>query len=466
MNTSSFTFRLIALVGLLTFVAVQFFLIYNNYQISEEHFFSKEKELIDNEYSKSIVNDRIFPGGLPIIDHIYYRERDTLEKLYYSDKKAFKQQSQIMVDSIFTGLIRNNNLDSVLNSIIKIKYKIANDYKYAIVISKFDISFKRSQYIQLYPYISGSKSIERIGGTLSILNPNNCVTSLTVSSIADKSNRIGFKLYIEPANKIWGILKKMMPMFLLSLASIIIIVSLFAITINNWLKQKKLAEMQTDFINSISHEFNTPLTAIIIANKTLQNDKMVPQSEILKSITDIIQRQTSRLDALFKQTLQTTKTNQSFLNKQEEHINQLVKKIVDDYKINIHENTTIDLHSNVQKGTTVSLDTFWFTTMLQNLMDNGIKYNSNTQKRIEISLEQLDHALLLHVKDNGIGMEKKTIKKTFQKFYRHNEKSTKAGGLGLGLFYVQECVRLHGWDINVESNIGIGSEFIVTLCKK
>lgn len=61
MKTTSFTFRFIALIGLIIFIAVQFFLIYNTYQINEEHFFSKEKETIDNEYSKSIVNDRVFP---------------------------------------------------------------------------------------------------------------------------------------------------------------------------------------------------------------------------------------------------------------------------------------------------------------------------------------------------------------------------------------------------------------------
>lgn len=377
----------------------------------------------------------------------------------------FKQNSKTMMHIMFAELTRKNNLDSVLHQILNVKYKISDNYKYAIVINKFDISFKRNQYIQLYPFSKDSKSFERIGGTLPNPNPNNRITALTVSSIADKSIRIGFQLYIETSSKTWGILKKMMPMFLLSLASIVTIVSLFIITVNNWLKQKKLAEMQFDFINSISHEFNTPLTAIIVANKTLQNEKTIPQSENLKSLTDIIQRQTARLNGLFQQTLRTTKANQSFLHKQEENINQLVGKIVNDYKTNINEQTTIHVSSDVPDAKTLTLDVFWFTTMLQNIIDNGIKYNNNMERRIDISLSSssLNNNVLLHIKDNGIGMSSNTIKKIFDKFYRYNDKQTKAGGLGLGLFYVQECVRLHEWTIDVVSNIGTGSEFIVTL---
>lgn len=463
MKTTSLTFRIIALIGLLIFVTVQFFLIYNTYRINEEHFFSKEKEIIDNEYSKSITNDRVYPGGQAIIDSFYLRNRDSLERLYPHSPKEFSELSQSMMDSIFTSLIKHNNLEKKLDTIIKIKYKLANNYKYALVVKKFDITFQKNQYIQLYPFFKNAQSFERIGGSLPNPNSTNLITSLTVSSASDKSYRITFQLYIESSNKTWLILKKMMPTFLLSIASIITIVSLFAITINNWFKQKKLAEMQFDFINSISHEFNTPLTAIIIANKTLQNDKVFSQTEKLKSMTDIIQRQTTRLSGLFQQTLRTTKSNQSFLNKRKENIQQVTEKIINDYKTNLNKNTTITFQSYIDHDSTLEMDNFWFTTMLQNLIDNGIKYNNSELKEIDITLYDRNEHIILKIKDNGIGMAQEITKKIFQKFYRYNDKTTKAGGLGLGLFYVRECTQLHGWDIDVESNIGKGSEFIVTL---
>ncbi|PZP40882.1 MAG: hypothetical protein DI598_18920, partial [Pseudopedobacter saltans] len=334
MKPTSFRFRTVALIGLLVFITVQFFLIYNTYRVNLEHFFIKEKNIINDEYSKAVTNDLLFPGGRAIIDTFYFRNRNHLDSLHLKNQMEFKKASRQMMDSILNALIKGNTIKPILDSIIKIKYKLANDYKYALILKEFDISFKKNNYIQLFPYGDSSNYKQIVGGHLLKLLPSDQVTSLTISSANDKSTKIIFQLYIQPSNKTWTILKTMMPTFLLSLASIVSIVSLFFITVNNWFKQKKLAEMQTDFINSISHEFNTPLTAIIIANKTLQNEKMIPQSEKLKPITDIIQRQTTRLNSLFKQTLNITKANKAFLNKQPEKIAKKKKKIVNDYKIN------------------------------------------------------------------------------------------------------------------------------------
>lgn len=463
MKLTSLTFKILALIGLLIFITVQFFLIYNTYQINEERFFSKERELIDAAYSKSIINDRVYPGGQGIIDTILNNNKDSLEKLYYKNKKAFHQLSHHVIDTIFHNLNRRNNMDSILDNILRVKYNISSKYKYALVVNKFDISFRNNQYIPLFPFSHNDSIYHRVGGSLSQLNPTNRITSLTVSSIEPKSIRIGFQLYLETSNKTWGILKRMMPMFLLSIASIITIATLFAFTTNNWLKQKKLAEMQTDFINSISHEFNTPLTAIIIANKTLQNEKLIPPTETIKSLTSIIQRQTTRLNGLFQQTLRITKADQSFINKQEENIHQLISKIIADYKTHTNDNTTINFTSKISETKLVNVDIFWFTTMLQNIMDNGLKYNNNVEKHIDITLSAHYEDIILKIKDNGIGMTAHTIKKIFNKFYRHNPKDSRAGGLGLGLFYVQECIYLHGWKIKVESIVGKGSEFIVHL---
>lgn len=463
MKPTSLTFRITALVGLLVFITVQFFLIYNAYRVNLEHFFTKEKDIINREYSKAIINDRLFPGGQAIIDTIYLKNRDKLDSLYQNNKKEFSRNSRLMMDSIIDSLRKGNTIKPILDSIVKIKYKLANNYKYALILKEFDISFKKNQYTQLFPYENLNPNKQIIGGNLSGIYPSDLVTSLSISSPNDKSNRIIFQLYIQASNKTWTILKTMTPTFLLSLASMVTIVSLFFITVNNWFKQKKLAEMQTDFINSISHEFNTPLTAIIIANKTLQNEKMIPQSEKLKSITDIVQRQTTRLNSLFKQTLNITKANKSFVNKQQENIVPLIEKIVNDYKTNLNESTSVEFDTNISSDLRIRIDTFWFTTMLQNIMDNGIKYNRNPMKTIEINLSCQGGNILLSIKDNGIGMSSNTIKNIFNKFYRHNNKSSQEGGLGLGLFYVRECIKLHNWEINVESELGIGSEFIVTL---
>ena len=100
-----------------------------------------------------------------------------------------------------------------------------------------------------------------------------------------------------------------------------------------------------------------------------------------------------------------------------------------------------------------------------NLIDNVIKY-SNDVPVVKIELTEVGNNVFLHIKDQGIGIDKESQRKLFDKFYRvstgdvHNVK-----GFGLGLFYVKNICLAHGWNIQVQSEPGEGSEFIITIPK-
>jgi two-component system phosphate regulon sensor histidine kinase PhoR len=111
----------------------------------------------------------------------------------------------------------------------------------------------------------------------------------------------------------------------------------------------------------------------------------------------------------------------------------------------------------------ISSDKMHLTNIISNLVDNAIKY-SEEAPNIEISLKRENKKLLLSVRDHGIGIRKEHLKKIFDKLYRiptgnlHNVK-----GFGLGLSYVKAIAGLHGWDINVKSKFGEGSEFTLVI---
>src|SRR5690606_31566663 len=134
--------------------------------------------------------------------------------------------------------------------------------------------------------------------------------------------------------------------FVLALFAIGCVVSIYYVTYRNWLRQKKLAEMKSDFVNSITHEFNTPLSTIIVANKNMQNENILANAENIKPLTKIIERQSFRLQKLFDQVMDITTMDDSTLQKEPYELNQLLNEIITDYNVKLSvQNTAIILNA-------------------------------------------------------------------------------------------------------------------------
>jgi two-component system phosphate regulon sensor histidine kinase PhoR len=96
-----------------------------------------------------------------------------------------------------------------------------------------------------------------------------------------------------------------------------------------------------------------------------------------------------------------------------------------------------------------------------------VKYNDHAQKEITLSIVPQHEGLELIIQDNGIGMNANTQRHIFEKFYRHQPRLSKpTKGLGLGLYYVKQCIDTHGWKIRVQSEPGAGSTFIISIPTK
>ncbi len=101
--------------------------------------------------------------------------------------------------------------------------------------------------------------------------------------------------------------------------------------------------------------------------------------------------------------------------------------------------------------------------MIYNMLDNSIKYNVSARKEIKLWIDQNNTNISVSIKDNGIGMNKKTTKNIFEKFYRGDNNPIHASGLGLGLFYVKQCLEAHGWAIEINSTEQVGCELIILI---
>jgi two-component system, OmpR family, phosphate regulon sensor histidine kinase PhoR len=473
MKLSINRYILISIFCVIILAVVQFILVYNTYELKNERFYFTEKGAIRNSYSKLIKNDKLFPGGEKIIDSFLLPNMSHLALMYDTDRRGFSGEIQKITDSLLQTLRKKESMQVFLTDFKRHKH-LKDSFTYALMIESLSLYLGKNEYVNIYdltenPFLIKSciheKEGIRIGGTLSDLNEQNKVIGLTITGSQPNSYRIGFRLYVEPLSRKITILSQMVITFLLSLASILFIVFLFLITFRNWLKQKKLSEMKSDFINNITHELNTPLAAIIVANKNLQNEKILEKKENIRPLTEVIERQSERLKRLIDEVMEIVTTEKIVLKKKEYSVNDLLDEILLDYRLQLTEtDMSLDFNKKALKDN-VNLDKFHFTTMMMNILGNGIKYNDKKEKKLSVVTENSTEGdLQIRISDNGIGMSPETISHIFEKFYRNsNPNIVQVKGLGLGLYYARQSAAAHNWNIKVESKLGTGSSFVIIL---
>lgn len=473
MQQSKSVYIVIAVLSFIVLASVQIYLIFNMFKLQNEQYYIPEKRILKEAYESAISNDNLFPGAGRIVDRYIEGENIlTLEQYYLHDTAAFETFKQTMLDSTVMELTAHNNLDSLLAHIVQ-KNGFHDNLQYALMLESIDVAFESNKYIPLYNYPQVypllAKSVQtrrgiRIGGKLENLSSQNLISAVVVSSLRSHSYRIQFAWYVDTENRTLDIFKKMWPILLLSIFSICGVVLLFFVTYMNWVRQRKLSDMKSDFINNITHELHTPLAAIIIANKSLRNDKIADRKENITALTDVIQRQSDRLQRLITQVLDLTASSQVTLHKEEHSVHRLMDEILLDFRLKYTDSAVaLDLHKNATRDI-IFLDPFWFTTLLFNVLDNAVKYNTSEEKRIVVTTRNSKKHLEISIEDNGIGISTDTQKYIFDKFYRSTKHlSIQVKGLGLGLYYVKQCIAAHHWDMQIRSQPEKGTTFIMLI---
>ena len=243
----------------------------------------------------------------------------------------------------------------------------------------------------------------------------------------------------------------------------LIIITAFGLTVQALLRQKKLSEIKTDFINNMTHEFKTPLATISLAVDALRNEKVLSQPEKMQYFSGIIKEENKRMNKHVETILQA-----ALLDKQElkldmrvVEVNNLIQNALNNYQLQIKDKEgKVELQLTNGNHEIVA-DEAHFTNMLSNLIDNAIKY-SKEHLVLKISSVKSGHHIQIKVADNGIGMNKETTKRIFEKFYRaHTGNIHNVKGFGLGMSYVKTVIDVHKGRIKVDSTLGKGSCFTV-----
>ncbi|WP_333819950.1 sensor histidine kinase [Ohtaekwangia sp.] len=242
---------------------------------------------------------------------------------------------------------------------------------------------------------------------------------------------------------------------------LLLVIVFFAYTLFVILKQKRLSEVQKDFINNMTHEFKTPISTIAVSTEVLKNPTIIQHPERLLNYATIIEKENLRLKQQVERVLQMARLDKEDvgLKKENVEIQQLVQDAI--------RNTTVAL--NEKKGKVnevfeagelgIQADKLHITNVLANLLDNAVKYCKD-EPEITIRTSRHEKGVMVEVQDNGIGISSEHHKRVFQKFYRvptgniHDVK-----GFGLGLSYVKTIIEAHGGSITLQSEPGKGSLF-------
>lgn len=246
---------------------------------------------------------------------------------------------------------------------------------------------------------------------------------------------------------------------------IILIIGIFAYAISVILKQKRLSEVKTDFINNMTHELKTPISTINISSDVLLRDDISENPERIKQYARIIKSENDRLENQVERVLQLAKLEKGeiVLKKATIDVHQIIEEVAHTFRINI-ENREGSLALNLNaSNATCDADPVHLKNVISNLLDNANKYTPDTPN-IAIETSNQNGSIAIQVSDNGKGMTREHLKNVFEKFYRvptgnlHDVK-----GFGLGLYYVKTTVEAHGGSIDVWSTPNQGSRFTVNL---
>ncbi len=272
-------------------------------------------------------------------------------------------------------------------------------------------------------------------------------------------------LYVSFPSKNSLIFNNMFVTLASSVGLLLVLLSIFTYTIYTIIRQKKLSEMKTDFINNMTHEFKTPVATIMIASEALKDPDLVPDRARVNRLAGIIYDENVRLGNHIESVLSVAKLEKKELQlaRKPVSVNELITAVIDSMGLQLQKKEAeVVLNLNAKPDTLIG-DEMHISNLLYNLIDNANKYSAH-QPKITVSTSNTNQQIVIQVTDNGIGMTKDQTKRIFDQFYRvptgnlHDVK-----GFGLGLSYVNDIITQMNGSIKVISEKDKGTTFEIHL---
>ncbi|HBS87248.1 MAG: hypothetical protein A2W91_03440 [Bacteroidetes bacterium GWF2_38_335] len=415
--------RLVVIFGAISIVGIILFQVYWVQRV----YTIKEKQLVQS------INSALY---------------NVAEKIATYNNTPLQNENPVYQQSKYYYIVNVNSMidPSILDHFLKTEFEFRNlriDYEYAIYDCDSDImrytgSFMPSQDTAVFMKTEFAKC-------------EDCIYYFGINFPKIDS-------YLVGDMNIWIV-------FSAILLSAIIFISIAIFVI---LRQKRLSEIQKDFINNMTHEFKTPISTISISADVISNPKIVNDPQRLSNYAAIIKDQNNRLESQVEKVLQFANIDKKDLklNIEEIDLHEIILNVTENFIVNLEKRNGNLIYELDAMPSFIFADKFHLTNIIYNLLDNAVKYSLENPE-IVIRTSEKNSEIVFSIKDNGIGIKKEHLKKLFDKFYRvptgniHNVK-----GFGIGLNYVKSIVKAHDWKIHVESEPEKGTIFTINIRNK
>lgn len=277
-----------------------------------------------------------------------------------------------------------------------------------------------------------------------------------------------FYLYAELSQTWRHIVANMLGQIVFSILLAIALIGTFLALFKTIRKQHKLAILQRSFVNNMTHELKTPLSTVTAAVEALQRFGAKNDPERWERYLAISKRELDHLSQMVENVLQFNSDLRSGIDfaYEEFDLKVLLQEIIDSFRLVNAETVNFTLHTP-QTNLLIHGDRAHLRNTFSNVIDNAIKYNQAAVPQVNITFASTEKAILVHIKDNGIGIPKLYQNNIYDLFFRvPNGELYTVKGFGLGLAYVQQVVQQHGGTINVDSAEDAGTTFTISLPHK
>ena len=244
-----------------------------------------------------------------------------------------------------------------------------------------------------------------------------------------------------------------------------IILFTFALSIFFILRQKKISEMKSDFINNMTHEFKTPIATISVAADSISNKKVIGNPEQVNYFVGMIKKENTRMNRQVEDILTIAGLDKKDFEFHWETVNihQLIEDAIQSIILQVERRGGQVQNKMNATNPMVTTDKNHCANLIYNLLDNANKYSPD-KPQLSVETRNTSNGVIIYVSDKGVGMSKQVQSRIFERFYRqssgniHNVK-----GFGLGLSYVKAVLEVNQGNIRVQSEVGKGSRFEVFL---
>jgi two-component system, OmpR family, phosphate regulon sensor histidine kinase PhoR len=233
------------------------------------------------------------------------------------------------------------------------------------------------------------------------------------------------------------------------------------VTMTDITQRRRLEVLRRDFVANASHELKTPVAAVRVLAETLLT-ALPEDPEAGRRFAERIGREAERLDTLVRDLLDLSRVERGALDVEPVDLVGLVKEVTSGYGDRAEERR-ITLHTELQPGVAMRGDRAQLGLLLSNLLDNALRYTS-ARGTVCVRLNASESRAVLQVADTGEGIPASELPRIFERFYRVDKaRARQTGGTGLGLAIVRHVAEAHGGAVRVDSELGRGSTFTVTL---